>query len=104
MQCLRHVKIRPPSQEAREVFLDLRQREVRVSPSRFELDEHIDVAISPEVIPKHGAEQGQPMDVMAAAEVGDQLVGDGDASLTRRHGAFRLSMAWVDFLAFAMPP
>lgn len=38
---------------------------------RLELDEHIDIALGPEVVAQHGAKERQLPDVMAPAEVGD---------------------------------
>lgn len=47
---------------------------------RLELDEHVHVGLGAEVVTQHGAEQRQPADVMAMAELGDLLAGNRDAT------------------------
>ena len=42
--------------------------------TRFELHEHVNVAVWTEVIPKDRAEEREPADMMTPAEVGDFLV------------------------------
>jgi hypothetical protein len=47
---------------------------------RVELDQDVDVAVRAEIVPQDRAEQRQSRDVVAAAEVGDLVEWDGDAS------------------------
>ena len=47
---------------------------------RLELDEHVHVGLGAEVVTQHGAEQRQPADVMAMAELGDLLARNWDAT------------------------
>jgi hypothetical protein len=44
----------------------------------LELDEHVNVAIRAEVIPKHGAEEGELPDVVSPAEILDLVTGNVD--------------------------
>lgn len=93
MKCLRHVQIDLPAEKDGEVIFDLRQREVRVPLVGLELDEHVDVAIRPEVATKHRTEQREPADMVLSAEVGDALPGNVDACVAHGHGAiFKLSL------------
>src|SRR5712691_3651489 len=85
MQRFGDVEVDPASQKISELFFELRQREVRITPVRLELDQHVDVAVGPEIVTKHGAEQRQPPDVMAPAEVGDPFAWNFDARAARRH-------------------
>lgn len=67
---LRRVEIDGPSQDLREFFLYVEERESwRVAV--FELHEHVDIAIAPERSAERRAEQGQPSDVMTPAKFGD---------------------------------
>ena len=77
---------RSTPQKSRQILRHLRQCKVGVALVWLELDQHVDIAIGPEVVTEYGAEQGEPPDVMATAEVSDLLARDFDPSVTRCHG------------------
>src|SRR6185295_1302371 len=63
----------PASEERGELVLETNETQSR-HVSGLELDEHVDVALGPEILPQDGAEQGQPADVIAPAELGELVL------------------------------
>lgn len=55
------------AEEVGEVVLDVEDLPPW-SVSRFELDQHVDVAVRAEIVAQHGTEEGQPSDVVPTAE------------------------------------
>jgi len=66
-----------PTQEGREVVLEVHQRETGNVPG-LELDEHVDVAVRSEVVAENRAKEGESPDVVAATEIGQALAIDRD--------------------------
>lgn len=63
----RHHVYTPALQQPRELALDgdeIKSRNV----AGLELDEHVDVAVRTEVVPKNGAKSREPSDMVASAE------------------------------------
>ena len=58
--------------------------------TRFELHEHVNVAVWTEVIPKDRAEEREPADMMTPAEVGDLLAWYRDSGLCHVASKVRL--------------
>ena len=65
---LRRQHVDPPAmQQSRELALDADEFEAR-NIAGLELHQDVDVAVGAEIVPKDGAKQSQPCDVMPSAE------------------------------------
>jgi hypothetical protein len=97
------VQVHLSTPEVRKIIFDLRQREVRVSLLRLELDEHVDVAVRPEVVAEHGTEQGQPLAMTLPAEVGNAIPRNLDAGTVHGVGmVLRLSIPGSSMILTAL--
>src|SRR5262245_30248198 len=84
----RSVEVHLPAEDLAELFLNGEKGEPRHVPW-LELDQDVDVALGPEVLPQHRTEEGEPADVVLATEGGDGLPVDRDAKSHVRKGAYR---------------
>src|ERR1700693_1202407 len=62
------VQVDPPAQDLRQLILHAREREARRT-TRLKLDQHVNVAIRREVVAQDRTEEGEPANVVTAAEV-----------------------------------
>src|SRR5258706_13709227 len=74
-QLLRGSEVDAPAEDLCQFLRDVEEREAR-GLARLELDQNVHVAVRPEVVAQDRAEEGEPTDVMAPAEVGDSFGGD----------------------------
>ena len=63
----RHHIDAPAVQQSRELALDADEVEAR-NMAGLKLHQYVDVAVGAEIVPKDGAKQSQPRDVMPSAE------------------------------------
>ena len=63
----RHPIDAPAVQQSRELALDADEVEAR-NMAGLKLHQYVDVAVGAEIVPKDGAKQSQPRDVMPPAE------------------------------------
>ena len=57
--------------------------------ARLELDQYVDVALRPEILPQRGPEDGESDDAVRATEIGHAVILDGHVSV--HHFTFGVS-------------
>src|SRR5437867_13093487 len=74
---LRRPEVDPAAEDLCELLLDVEESEAEPC-ARLELDEHVDIAVGPEVIAQDGTEQGETPNVTSAAKLGEAFTRNVD--------------------------